>query len=416
MRTHYDNLHISEKASPEVIRAAYKALAQKWHPDRNADQREKAEHYFKIISAAFEVLSDPERRARYDAYIAAQRHKESAHDQPQPQPESEPVTVYPWRRFLVRNIDNVLLGVICFLPTFIIWAIFTGSDEDEISDHWLSFSIVLLALISFTEAAMISLSGYTPAKWLFGLRVRDKQGERLKFVPSMKRAAGANFFGQGAYIPFIGIITNLLARSALIKTKTTTWDEHAKSLVEIQPFSRPRKFVAACLAIMTIGIPVWVAIDDYLTDGTPKAVNYEYLWQDAPTVGEAPSENKGAAASNRKPWEQYSTEKKPSAASNDKPWENDPVEISAPLNSSTETAEQARERLALDRYIADAIRMYPGLDSSSPDANNEAIEEALAVTKKYQANGYSTVEALQIAVNFVAIKRGWKYPQDSLKR
>lgn len=70
MRTHYDNLHVSEKAGPEVIRAAYKALAQKWHPDKHPHQREKAERYFKIISNAFEVLSDSEARAAYDAGLA----------------------------------------------------------------------------------------------------------------------------------------------------------------------------------------------------------------------------------------------------------------------------------------------------------------------------------------------------------
>lgn len=84
MRTHYDNLHVSEKASPEVIRGAYKALAQKWHPDRHPDQREKAERYFKIITRAFEVLSDPKARAEYDAWLTAQRSAK----QSEPVPES----------------------------------------------------------------------------------------------------------------------------------------------------------------------------------------------------------------------------------------------------------------------------------------------------------------------------------------
>lgn len=83
MRTHYDNLHIKESASLEVIKAAYKALAQKWHPDKNPDQREKAERYFKIITAAFELLSNPESRANYDAWLKQQR---SAAPQ---QPETE---------------------------------------------------------------------------------------------------------------------------------------------------------------------------------------------------------------------------------------------------------------------------------------------------------------------------------------
>lgn len=88
MRTHYDNLHVSEKASPEVIKGAYKALAQKWHPDKHPDQREKAERYFKIITRAFEVLSDSKTRAEYDAWLTAQRKEQSS--QPEPEPAQEP--------------------------------------------------------------------------------------------------------------------------------------------------------------------------------------------------------------------------------------------------------------------------------------------------------------------------------------
>ena len=96
MRTHYDNLHVSENASPEVIRAAYKALAQKWHPDRNPDHREKSERYFKIITAAYEVLSDPVSRAEYDAWLAEQRKSDEAGAGLQDEPESpSPVVLQP---------------------------------------------------------------------------------------------------------------------------------------------------------------------------------------------------------------------------------------------------------------------------------------------------------------------------------
>ena len=90
MRTHYDNLHISEKASPEVIRAAYKALAQKWHPDKHPNDRAKAERYFKIISQAFEVLSDEAARSRYDASLRQKRDTDQGKKQEQyaPPPKS----------------------------------------------------------------------------------------------------------------------------------------------------------------------------------------------------------------------------------------------------------------------------------------------------------------------------------------
>ncbi|MFP4244148.1 MAG: DnaJ domain-containing protein [Ectothiorhodospira sp.] len=73
LRTHYDNLQVSENASQEVIRGAYKFLSQKWHPDKNPGERAKAERITRIINDAYAVLSDPERRREHDRWIADQR-------------------------------------------------------------------------------------------------------------------------------------------------------------------------------------------------------------------------------------------------------------------------------------------------------------------------------------------------------
>ncbi len=70
LRTHYDNLQIARTASDSVIRAAYKVLSQKFHPDKNPDNLSQAEARMKIINEAFRVLSDPLRKAEHDAWIA----------------------------------------------------------------------------------------------------------------------------------------------------------------------------------------------------------------------------------------------------------------------------------------------------------------------------------------------------------
>ncbi|CAJ3302882.1 Heat shock protein DnaJ-like protein [Burkholderia pseudomallei] len=62
--THYDVLRVTRDAPPEVIRAAYKALSQKWHPDRNPSPEAGA--LMQVINDAYAVLSDPSRRADYD--------------------------------------------------------------------------------------------------------------------------------------------------------------------------------------------------------------------------------------------------------------------------------------------------------------------------------------------------------------
>jgi DnaJ-class molecular chaperone len=72
--THYDNLKVSPRADAEVIKAAYRALAQKWHPDKHPPERKaRCERVMHLINDAYRVLSDPASRARYDESLTAAR-------------------------------------------------------------------------------------------------------------------------------------------------------------------------------------------------------------------------------------------------------------------------------------------------------------------------------------------------------
>ncbi|WP_026803698.1 DnaJ family protein [Aliarcobacter lanthieri] len=62
----YETLEVSENATAEEIKKAYRKLARKYHPDVNKDP--KAEEKFKEINAAYEVLSNPEKKQQYDQY------------------------------------------------------------------------------------------------------------------------------------------------------------------------------------------------------------------------------------------------------------------------------------------------------------------------------------------------------------
>jgi curved DNA-binding protein CbpA len=110
MHTHYDNLKVSRTAPPEVIRAAYKVLAQRHHPDVNPSA--DAERVMRLLNQAYAVLSDPQQRHAHDAWIeeqlighkareraAAARHARNADDFEVPSDRSQPsvmVRVYRW--------------------------------------------------------------------------------------------------------------------------------------------------------------------------------------------------------------------------------------------------------------------------------------------------------------------------------
>src|SRR5947207_745082 len=68
-RDYYEVLSITRTASDEDVKRAYRRLAMKYHPDRNeGDGKHEAEVKFKECAEAYEVLSDPEKRRRYDQF------------------------------------------------------------------------------------------------------------------------------------------------------------------------------------------------------------------------------------------------------------------------------------------------------------------------------------------------------------
>ncbi|WP_175691672.1 J domain-containing protein [Burkholderia anthina] len=113
--THYDVLRATRDAPPEVIRAAYRALSQKWHPDKNKSP--DAGRMMQAINAAYEILSDSARRAHYDqeldaedvARAASQRQQQTtytraprpAQEKPAPKSNTEPPQAERRRSFEV---------------------------------------------------------------------------------------------------------------------------------------------------------------------------------------------------------------------------------------------------------------------------------------------------------------------------
>ncbi len=65
---YYKELEIEKDASESDIKKAYRRLSLEWHPDRNPHRLEEATEKFKRISESYQVLSDPEKREKYDMF------------------------------------------------------------------------------------------------------------------------------------------------------------------------------------------------------------------------------------------------------------------------------------------------------------------------------------------------------------
>lgn len=79
MHDYYETLHVSRRADPEIIKAAYHRLAFKHHPDRNPHDA-SAGKMMKRLNEAWHVLGDPARRSAYDRELAAGTTHQAGHE------------------------------------------------------------------------------------------------------------------------------------------------------------------------------------------------------------------------------------------------------------------------------------------------------------------------------------------------
>ena len=112
--TYYDVLQVERDATPERVRAAYRKLAQKYHPDKMPGNV-NAGRAMSAINAAYEVLSDAHRRAEHDLWI--RRAERMNHPAPQvPQAPADiwtylhPAISWPW--YLLFGTTVVAIGTI----------------------------------------------------------------------------------------------------------------------------------------------------------------------------------------------------------------------------------------------------------------------------------------------------------------
>lgn len=108
VNSYYEILMVTRDAPPEVIRAAYKALSQKWHPDKN--DHESAPGIMAMINTAYAELSDPDKRRAYHQWLEAEELRWT-YQHPRPQPDCRPPEQEPKRGAFVVDEDLLRRGL-----------------------------------------------------------------------------------------------------------------------------------------------------------------------------------------------------------------------------------------------------------------------------------------------------------------
>jgi curved DNA-binding protein CbpA len=148
----YEVLQVSRHASPEVIHAAYRALARGYHPDVNGGHENVR---MRSLNAAYATLSDPDRRTAYDARTRILRSQEIRQLQTRPRMPGEPPIGRPMREVpagaggsrpipasaMRSGVSRaVLLATIAVIALIVlsaavgVWAISSALDDSSLSN------------------------------------------------------------------------------------------------------------------------------------------------------------------------------------------------------------------------------------------------------------------------------------------
>ena len=113
--------------------------------------------------------------------------------------EEEPSACWhPWMRLFARELDMVLYGTIYE----VLWMLLFWDQDVPLSTWGFLQSLALLAFALAVEPLWLHFLGWTPGKWLFGLKVRDVDGGKLTIEKGLARSWQVFREGYGWYIPF----------------------------------------------------------------------------------------------------------------------------------------------------------------------------------------------------------------------
>lgn len=153
-----------------------------------------------------------------------------------------PMVFSPWRRFLAWWLDLSLCGAAwaALVALVMRWNQGSGLLVSLINTY------VELGLLQVLEPLLLSTWGYTPGKWIFGLRVRNAAGEKLSYSAAFARTAGRFARGTGYGLPIYNLVRMYQSYKACGAGEVLDWDGDA---AYTQKDARPLRGVGMAAAL-----------------------------------------------------------------------------------------------------------------------------------------------------------------------
>ena len=302
MHTHYDNLKVTRSAPPEVIKAAYRALSQLYHPDRNASP--DAERVMRLVNEAYAVLGNAERRDAYDRELDAGRRDEpgpvfaDARVAPAPAdgaragggPATGGFAAAIASAYALRSPIAPELGVSmtrCLARLFdvgweagavgIAMALFLGGHSDMFA-AWIEepgnpvlFALLCLPVAMMLDASVYCVAGNTPGKALLGLKVTALDGGRLSWKTYLRRNLAVWVRGLGCGIPVVSLVTMWRRGREAASGADVAYDVKTGHQVSATATSVARKamFGVLCAALVAVAPAIRVVGSQRVAEAPP---------------------------------------------------------------------------------------------------------------------------------------------------
>lgn len=260
IRKAYEILDLNPDATPADLKLAYRDMVSVWHPDRflhNPRLKEKAEQQLQEINEAFGMISESLASHTEDDGKAEDpaapnphfKHRQGADGGALKSGTRLPAVPVWLTRFLARAVDGIVFA--CILHYIEAFRLFPRSVAG-----WLIYVMTASLLWAFMEANLLSGIGYTPGKWLLGVKVLTPQGNKPPLLPAFKRSIAVWWYGLGAgFVPVMPIAMSV-SRRQLIQHGTVRWDRQGPFVI----ISGSLGLLRTISAVAFLAMGIWIVV------------------------------------------------------------------------------------------------------------------------------------------------------------